>query len=110
MYEYFAQTVGVIDGDSCHLDVDLGFGIRQKMTIRLFGINTPELVGAESAAGKEAKSFLESLIGGKKILIRTHKDRREKYGRLLAEIYVPGDEQSVNDKMIVAGHAKPYMV
>ena len=44
MYEYKATVTKVYDGDTITVDFDLGFGIiLKKQTIRLFGINTPEV-------------------------------------------------------------------
>jgi len=123
MYEYAAQVVDVIDGDTVRLDVDLGFSIRQKMVLRLYGINTPELHGVKDPApGRAAKDFLIGLLsnggqgpaGGpispnwKPVTIKTFKDGKDKYGRLLALIFTDADPIPVNDKLIAAGHAKAY--
>lgn len=109
MYEYSAQVVEIIDGDTCKVTADLGFSIYSKQVLRLNGINTPELHGvADPNPGLAAKAFLASLIEGKAVTIRTYKDHREKYGRLLADVYVAGDPVSVNKKMIDAGHARAY--
>jgi micrococcal nuclease len=114
VYEYAAQVLSILDGDSVKVDVDLGFSIRQKMTLRLYGIDTPEVVGASKAAGLAAKEYLAGLLtdvvlgGFKPVTIRTFKDKGDKYGRLLVLIYVGTDPIPVNDKMISAGHAKAY--
>lgn len=42
MYEYDAELVRVIDGDTFVLDVDLGFYVRTRQHIRLAGIDCPE--------------------------------------------------------------------
>ena len=42
MYTYKAKLIRVIDGDTIEASVDLGFGLRYQMLIRLHGINTPE--------------------------------------------------------------------
>jgi micrococcal nuclease len=114
MYEYAAQVVEVVDGDTVRMDVDLGFSIRQRMTLRLYGINTPEVVGTEKTAGLAAKEYLIGLLKGAApvaqlpVIIKTFKDKGDKYGRLLALIFVGADPIPVNDKMVAAGHAKPY--
>lgn len=116
MYEYRAQVVEIVDGDTVKLDVDLGFSIRQRMTLRLYGINAPEMVGATRAKGEAARDYLAKLIPADSfVTIRTHKDKSDKYGRILAEIYAPGalthdTVYSVNQAMIDAGHAVPYYV
>lgn len=42
MYEYKAELIRVVDGDTYHLLVDLGFGIHIKQIFRLKGVNCPE--------------------------------------------------------------------
>lgn len=42
MYEYRCEIVSVVDGDTMHLDVDLGCDAHILMTVRLTGINAPE--------------------------------------------------------------------
>lgn len=106
MYEYAAKILSVHDGDTCTALVDLGFRISQEMPLRLNGINAPEL---SQPGGKEARDHLRAMIDGKSVVILTAKDKKEKYGRYLATIFVGGDRsKSVNDKMIDAYHAKPY--
>ena len=48
MYEYRATVISVYDGDTITVDIDLGFGIvLRKQKLRLYGLNTPEVRGAE---------------------------------------------------------------
>jgi len=43
MFEYKCKLVGVIDGDTVDIDIDLGFGVwLRKQRIRMYGIDTPE--------------------------------------------------------------------
>jgi len=108
LYHYRAKVVSVYDGDTCTVDIDLGLRtwIREEK-LRLFRINAPELVGVEKPAGLAARDFLRSLIDGKEVYIQTLKDKQEKYGRYLAEIFVKQNEQwvNVNDLMVQNGHA-----
>ena len=122
MFEYAAKVVDVIDGDTVKLDVDLGFSIRQRMSLRLYGINTPEVVGEQKAAGLAAKLFLTALLSNGSqagpggvicpnwidVTIKTFKDKGDKYGRILALIFVGDDPIPVNDKLVAVGHAKAY--
>ena len=39
---YGATVLGVVDGDTVDLMVDLGFQVHHKIRVRLYGINTPE--------------------------------------------------------------------
>jgi micrococcal nuclease len=114
MYEYKASVLEVTDGDTIRLDVDLGFSLRQKISLRLYGINTPELHGvADTAPGKAAKEYLVGLLSvkpgvWKPVTIKTLKDGKDKYGRLLAMVFVDGDPIPVNDRMVSAKHAVAY--
>ena len=52
LYTYKATCVRVYDGDSVTLDIQLGFNMAMlNQKIRLFGINTPEIRGANARKG-----------------------------------------------------------
>lgn len=85
MYQYRARVIAVHDGDTCRLDVDLGFRVHADAWIRLAGINTPEL---HHEGGRAARERLANLLSSGELLIRTTRDRTEKYGRMLATIEV----------------------
>lgn len=103
-YIYNAEVYRVIDGDTIVCDVDLGFFITQRMVFRLYGINCPEIVGTERAKGLESKEYMQTRIEGKQIIIKTHKDKKEKYGRYLAEIYLDGF--LINEELLTKGLAE----
>lgn len=109
MYQYKATITDVYDGDSVTAIVDLGFKIFTKLKIRLAGINTPEIKGEDREAGLVSKDRLTELILNKEVIIKTSKDKQEKYGRWLAEIYLPEQAQSVNQLLITEGLAVPYL-
>lgn len=109
LYNYRAIVKAVYDGDTCTVDIDLGMKVWiHGEKLRLNRINAPELKGADREAGVAAGEFLRSQIDGKEIFIETIKDRQEKYGRYLAEIWLK-DEQgewiNINDLMVSRGHA-----
>lgn len=109
MYEYAAVVERVQDGDSVVLDIDLGFSVRLRASCRLYGINAPEMVGESKAKGEAAKAALAQLLpAGARVSARTHKDREDKYGRILVELWAPGQAASANDRMVELGHAVPY--
>lgn len=83
MYEYSAEVLDVHDGDTCHLDIDLGLHVRVSAHVRLAHINAPEL---HEANGMRAQERLAELLGDGPLVVRTIRDRTEKYGRWLAEI------------------------
>lgn len=109
LYHYRALVVGVYDGDTCTVDIDLGLSawIRGEK-VRLHRINSPEMTGPEKAAGAAARDFLRGLTLNQPVVLQTIKDAREKYGRYLAEVWLEknGAWLNVNDEMVKAGHAK----
>jgi micrococcal nuclease len=115
MFEYYVKKVTkVVDGDTIDVDIDLGFDISFSSRVRLAGIDTPEsrtADKAEKALGLEAKAYLKHAIdSAKSVVIKTEKmDSSEKYGRILGWVYLDGDTESINDKMINDGHAWGYM-
>jgi micrococcal nuclease len=107
MYEYRATVTKVYDGDTITVDFDLGFGIiLKKQTIRLFGINTPEVRGAEKSDGIISRDALRQRILGKQVIIKTSKDKKGKYGRWLGEVFV--EDENINQWLISEGYAKEY--
>ena len=115
MYEYFVKEVkNVVDGDTIDVIIDLGFDILFASRVRLAGIDTPEsrtTDKAEKVLGLEAKEYLKKhLKDAKSVVIRTEKmDSSEKYGRILGWVYVNGESESVNNKMINDGYAWGYL-
>ena len=115
MYEYYVRKVeNIVDGDTIDVLIDLGFDILFASRVRLAGIDTPESRTkdlAEKALGLEAKEYLKKhLKDAKSVVIKTEKmDSSEKYGRILGWVYVNGDTESLNDKMINDGYAWGYM-
>jgi micrococcal nuclease len=115
MYEYFVKEVkNVVDGDTIDVVIDLGFDILFASRVRLAGIDTPEsrtTDKAEKVLGLEAKEYLKKYLkDAKSVVIRTEKmDSSEKYGRILGWVYVNGESESVNNKMINDGYAWGYL-
>jgi micrococcal nuclease len=115
MYQYYVNEVtNVVDGDTIDVVIDLGFDIMFKSRVRLAGIDTPESRTsdkAEKVLGLEAKEYLKKHIkAAKTVVIRTEKmDSSEKYGRILGWVYLDGDSESINNKMIIDGYAWGYL-
>ena len=110
MYEYRTKVVRVVDGDTVDVDIDLGFGIwMRKSRIRLLGVDTPESRTRdleEKKYGLAAKDFLVASLGEEPIL-KTTKDGKGKFGRILGEFMVDG--VNINDSLIENHHAVRYM-
>jgi micrococcal nuclease len=112
LYNYRATVVGIYDGDSVTLDIDLGLGVWSKgQKCRLIGIDTPELRGSERLNGLKARTRLCELILGKQVAITTHKDKTGKYGRWLVTIWDLSDDGvwiNINDLLLSEGYAEVY--
>lgn len=108
-YFYSAIVREVHDGDTCTVDIDLGLATWQHgEKVRLNRIDAPELRGATRPRGLASRDFLREQIDGKPIVIETVKDRREKYGRYLAEVWLvdaKGKWLNINDLMVSSGFA-----
>ena len=76
------------------------------MKLRLYGIDTPELRGAEKEAGIVVRDLVREMILNKEVEIHSYKDKQGKYGRYLANIIV--DDLDINKWLVDNGHAKPY--
>lgn len=110
LFHYRAHVVSVYDSDTCTADIDLGLGVWVRgEKLLLHRINAPEFTGTDKPAGIRAREHLKSLIEGKPVLLQTIKDRREKYGRYLAEVWLEQPNAAplnVNDALVAAGHAR----
>ena len=112
MYQYKAEIIAVIDGDTIEVDFDLGFGVwLRKQRIRLEGIDTPESRTTdkeEKIRGQLSKEKLkEVLLKDKYIYVQTKLDPNEKFGRILAKISTPSGIE-VNQWMISNHYAVAY--
>ena len=110
MFEYKCKVTNIVDGDTVDVDIDLGFGVwLRDQRIRLYGIDTPESRTSdpsEKLYGKAAAEFLKKWLDGGDVTIKTHKDERGKFGRILGELWV--FDTNVNRKMIEEHHAVEY--
>ena len=110
MYRYKVEVTRVVDGDTVDVDIDLGFGMTyKKQRVRLMGIDTPESRTRdleEKFYGKQSKKFLSSVLKSKVVTLLSHD--KGKFGRIIGELFVEGDDMSVNQLMIRENHAVPY--
>jgi len=112
-YFYSAKVVSVYDGDTIRVNMDLGFSITyNKILIRLARINTPELRGHEREDGLKARDFLRNLILDEEVILNTIQDKKGKYGRYLAEIWLKQGSSyiNINDLLLTKGFANLYQV
>jgi micrococcal nuclease len=111
MYTYKAEVIRVVDGDTLVLSFDLGFNVKIQETVRLYGINTPEIskvkkTSDEYKRGMAAKDALTNLLANETITVTTYKDSKEKYGRYLASIYLEVAKIDVATYMVTNGFAE----
>ena len=114
MFEYKCNLVKVVDGDTVDVDIDLCFGVwLRKQRIRLYGIDTPESRTrdkVEKLYGLAAKDFLSKMLSTGEMSIKTHKDAKGKFGRILGELFMKTSigELSVNQSLVENSHAVRY--
>ena len=132
MYQYKAIVQKIVDGDTMEIDIDLGLLVWiHSEKVRLYGINTPEVFGVKKGTkewekGNQASSFVKDVLKEKdEIIVETIKDKKEKYGRYLALVYIKikpellnglsgirsvDDFYCLNDILIAKGFAERYMI
>lgn len=108
------EVIRVIDGDTVELEIDTGFKNKHTDVFRIYGIDAPEIRGKTKEAGVAAKEFLDGfLLFSKLSFVNTFKDKSDKYGRILVQIFVVDHrDQKISEVgavMINAGHAVPYL-
>ena len=135
MYEYNAKVLRVVDGDTIDVMIDLGMSVHVKERLRLLGVNSPETFGVkkdseEYKKGLKVKQWLVAqfkpewgssncyacasmdglfpLTGLPEVRIVTTKDKKGKYGRYLATVYIGESKESVNLKLVDLGYGAEY--
>ena len=109
MYEYKAQLIRVIDGDTLDCRIDLGFSVFVKKRVRLMGIDTWESRTRdleEKKKGLAAKSRLIGLLQASDGEFTLISYGVGKFGRVLGEIEVTAG--NVCDILVEEGHAYAY--
>jgi micrococcal nuclease len=108
LYHYKAFISAAYDGDTVTADIDLGLKTVVKgETLRLNRINTPEVRGAEREAVLIIRDWLRERIVGRTVMIETFKDSKGKYGRYIAEIWLPENDgyTNISDELVARGFA-----
>ncbi|SHF14894.1 micrococcal nuclease [Desulforamulus putei DSM 12395] len=108
-----ATVTRVIDGDTVHVSIN-----GRDETVRMIGVNTPETHHPSKPVeyyGPEAEKFTRSQLDGKQIWLQKDVQERDKYGRLLAYIWLEqpaSDSESevrakmYNAKLLLDGYAQ----
>jgi micrococcal nuclease len=96
-------VVRVVDGDTIHVRVD---GRREK--VRYIGVDTPESKRPGTPVecfARAAAAFNARLVAGRRVLLRTDVEARDRYGRLLAYVYRRDGGLFVNAELVRRGFA-----
>lgn len=87
-YIFLATVISVVDGDTCDVNISLGFNIYTVQRLRIADYDAPETYRPrnqkEREHGKRATEFAKGLLSGQQVTIKTFKTG--KYGRYIAEI------------------------
>lgn len=117
MYVYQCKVVKVVDGDTLDLEIDLGFNIKIKERVRLLGVDTPEVFGANAVPeGNTASDFTKSWVSNHETLnghFEFHSKKynyKDKYGRCLGLLIWKSIDQiteaTLNNDLVTSGHIK----
>ena len=103
------RVIKVYDGDTITIAAKLPFDNSPlyRLSVRLNGIDTPEIKGKtedEKTAAKQVKDALSNLILNKRVSIKNI--QTEKYGRILADVYI--GELHINQWLITEKYAVKY--
>jgi micrococcal nuclease len=106
-----AEVVDTVDGDTIRVRVEHppeGLGALE--TVRLIGVDTPETKHPSRPVehfGREASAFTRDRLRGKLVYLAFDWDLRDRYGRLLAYVYLPG-EGCFNALLVREGYGHAY--
>lgn len=99
-----ATVSRVVDGDT--VEVTLSDGTKEK--VRLIGMDTPETVHPTKPVqsyGPEASDYTKAQLTGKEVVLEYDVEERDKYGRLLAYVYLPSGTM-FNATLVDEGYAQ----
>ena len=96
---FIAKVIGIVDGDT----VDVLLENKTTLRLRFNAIDAPE---RGQPFGNNAKQFVSDQIFGQQIRIVDH--GRDRYDRLIADLYRNGETISLNAALVHAGLAWHY--
>lgn len=102
-----ARVTDVVDGDTVKVAVA---ATGAALTVRVLGIDTPEVFGGVECWGPQASQFAQQTLGGKTVGLvgDPSQDETDRYGRALRYLVLPGGE---NYSVLAAdaGAARSYV-
>lgn len=117
IYAYRFRLERVVDGDTLDVLVDCGFDVWRAVTVRLYGVNCPEMKGASKADGRAAKQATMDWFDGHTDFVMLSHQKRGRSGvdsfrRYLAIVYgntPKGDQECLQEHLLNTGHAQKFM-
>lgn len=115
LWHYRARCIRVIDGDTVVVLVDTGFGSRHEVTLRVAGIDAPEIDTPEGLAAADALARIVARGGGGEWPLRVRTSRlrsgREamSFSRYVGSLAVVGEGDAAVDvasAMVAGGNAE----
>ncbi len=101
LFTYKAHVEKVVDADTLLVSFDFHCPVSISQKLRLRGINCPEI---DTSLGRRAKSFVEKALKDCDfIVVKTYKDRSDKFDRYLADIFY---KAGASDSSLVACEGK----
>jgi micrococcal nuclease len=97
-------VVRVVDGDTVRVRTG-----NQTRTVRYIGVDTPETVKPNEPVqcyGKQASAYNRRLVAGRRVRLRFGPERLDRYGRMLAYVYLRGRRRSVDADLIARGYGR----
>jgi micrococcal nuclease len=111
MYEYKCILDRVVDGDTVDVHIDLGFGVwMHNQRVRLAGIDCPEtrtLDLTEKAFGFAAKQRVVDLTALEGLILYSQ-NFEGKFGRILGDFGINGQDKMLTEMLLEEGHAVLY--
>src|SRR5438270_7537762 len=101
-----ATVARVVDGDTVYVTAG-----SHTYDVRLLGIDTPETVDPHRPVGcygPEASAFTHRRLSGRPVQLTFDRQRRDRYGRLLAYVAVEGHR--FNDELLTGGYARLLVI
>jgi micrococcal nuclease len=109
--EVTGRIVRVVDGDTVRVRLDRPHETR---TVRYIGVDTPETVKPGEPVqcfGEAASSFNRRLVAGRRVRLELGHERFDRYGRLLAYVFVERDGRLfVNAELLRRGYARTLAI
>ncbi len=108
----------VFDGDTIRL--------ANGEKVRLLGIDTPEMYESDKlyrdarrtgenietimAKGRKSYKFTRELVEGRRVMLEFDVEKRDKYGRLLAHVFIADTQLFLNAEILKEGYAEPMVI